>query len=96
MFTIIFIIYKKNLKKKSSPLKENFVPRKLAFLQQPSETAVANRYMFPAPAVCIVPSVGGTSSTYIVCASLAYHGLLFLLSFSILIKFFLLVNKDHI
>ncbi len=57
----------------------SFVPKpitkKLAFLQQPSETAVANRYMFPAPAVCIVPNSSGTSSTYIVCASLAYHGL---------------------
>ena len=50
------------------------VGAKLTFLQQPSETAIANRYMIPAPAVCLVPGFKANNSTYIVSVSLAYHG----------------------
>lgn len=42
--------------------------------QQPSESAVANRYLLPAPQLSISPTIVPCKSTFVVCVALAYHG----------------------
>ena len=53
---------------------ENSSKFKLNIIQQPSETAVANRYLLPAPQLSITPPIVSCKSTFVVCVSLAYHG----------------------
>jgi len=51
-------------------------PLSMQIAQQPSETAVANRYLLPAPQLYITPNTitQNSNSTFVVSVKLAYHG----------------------
>jgi len=51
-------------------------PLSMQIAQQPSETAVANRYLLPTPQLYVTPTTAtqNSNSTFVVSVKLAYHG----------------------